>query len=567
MDFITVAPPPAPNTLGEPKHTSYPRVKFDSNTRLATECAIVLSVICCITCFLTAGLAVTTDVYEKHIDISDTAISWKYSYTWFYPMRFSSGIAEFLAFVINIVLTLCSDGLAYVHSISLRWALIKEKRLEFNTNIRLFRSSQQSFPNGKTANFFSAIFLILGYAGTSQLFLIRTSDCSYAPGQIEVSGVDLTEYGYFTGLSILGFYVNPVALIVIGISLAGQIIIATLCLLTNLRGIPTWTANPINTTLAALKNSVVEYHRGKCLQPTTRERQDTTVQVSALAREPSASNALSSVCWYICDYLWILSCISMAVTITCAVKRDEEFAFSWTTDPKVGPVRFEVPTVKTNSDIFLLFPPQPNDYGKSISLPTMFFLGILFAFAVQGLHAIGMHLGEFIVNLSRDEHIWRQAGPPHEKKRKLSGASLSMSWVHSTIFSWHYLVTFFAKAGLHWLLGQCLIPTFSTTTYTALACVSMSINVFRLILYTLGLYLFAGFVTVLAIYKPRGPMPSTWGNIQTLADLIDDWKLDERGRIYWGDKGLAEGFTGYRHAGTSDKPEELGPIHKDAFYW
>jgi len=52
--------------------------------------------------------------------------------------------------------------------------------------------------------------------------------------------------------------------------------------------------------------------------------------------------------------------------------------------------------------------------------------------------------------------------------------------------------------------------------------------------------------------------------LQTLADLIDDWTMDEDGDLWWGDKG--SNHEGIRHAGTSAKKIDLGGIHIDAFY-
>lgn len=54
---------------------------------------------------------------------------------------------EAMALAINVILTLCTDGMMFVHSVSLRWALYREGRLEFNTNIRLFTSSKRFGPN------------------------------------------------------------------------------------------------------------------------------------------------------------------------------------------------------------------------------------------------------------------------------------------------------------------------------------------------------------------------------------------------------------------------------------
>jgi hypothetical protein len=63
--------------------------------------------------------------------------------------------------------------------------------------------------------------------------------------------------------------------------------------------------------------------------------------------------------------------------------------------------------------------------------------------------------------------------------------------------------------------------------------------------------------------KPKGPQPATYGHIQTLADVVDDWTLNENGRFWWGDKGCIEGV---RHAGMSSRRNDLGAIQMSALY-
>jgi hypothetical protein len=55
------------------------------------------------------------------------------------------------------------------------------------------------------------------------------------------------------------------------------------------------------------------------------------------------------------------------------------------------------------------------------------------------------------------------------------------------------------------------------------------------------------------------------GHLQTIADLVDDWTLNEKGRIFWGDKG-ADTEAGIRHAGTCSDPDALDKVSLDAIY-
>lgn len=53
----------------------------------------------------------------------------------------------------------------------------------------------------------------------------------------------------------------------------------------------------------------------------------------------------------------------------------------------------------------------------------------------------------------------------------------------------------------------------------------------------------ANLITLIARYRPRGPQPATYGHIQTLADLVDEWSPTR----YWGHK---SGDPLECHAGT-----------------
>lgn len=48
-------------------------------------------------------------------------------------------VARVCSFLITTALTLCIDSMMYIHSVSLRWALYDEGRLEYNTNVWLYK--------------------------------------------------------------------------------------------------------------------------------------------------------------------------------------------------------------------------------------------------------------------------------------------------------------------------------------------------------------------------------------------------------------------------------------------
>jgi hypothetical protein len=195
--------------------------------------------------------------------------------------------------------------------------------------------------------------------------------------------------------------------------------------------------------------------------------------------------------------------------------------------------------------------------SRNISFAAQITLGMLFTCAIQGTQTISLHCIELIVNMTRDEAVWRQAYI-HSK-----GASLTSHGLVAASSSFPNLALFFSKAILHWLLGQCLMVSF-TLSANSQGSYNFDMIYMRVFIYGCIITALAIFTTYLVVRRPKGPQPAAWGHFQTLADLIDDWSLDPAGRMWWGDKGVSD--DGVRHAGTSMSKEELGDIMMDVVY-
>lgn len=75
------------------------------------------------------------------------------------------------------------------------------------------------------------------------------------------------------------------------------------------------------------------------------------------------------------------------------------------------------------------------------------------------------------------------------------------------------------------------------------------------------------FSTYLAMRPHRGYQPAALGHIQTLADLVDDWKTDRHGRLWRGNKLTQSGDEAIsRHAETSCWTEKLDTVQKEDLY-
>ncbi|PFH56744.1 hypothetical protein XA68_16047 [Ophiocordyceps unilateralis] len=155
------------------------------------------------------------------------------------PLALSTTGYEVLSLAINVMVTFCIDGTMFAHSVSLRWALYRERRLQYNTNIRLFTSAKQRGPNTWYCNLAAVLFLVLSYGASSVLFLAN-----------RVDGIQTKDSGQESLL-------NGASLIALGLALTGQAAISAWCLLSDSKVIPSWSSGTrlsVSPFLAALSS-------------------------------------------------------------------------------------------------------------------------------------------------------------------------------------------------------------------------------------------------------------------------------------------------------------------------
>ena len=231
----------------------------------------------------------------------------------------------------------------------------------------------------------------------------------------------------------------------------------------------------------------------------------------------------------------------------------------------------------SRNDVTLSMSPSANSHNPNsatFSYGAEAVLCVLFVCLIQASQTLGLHCVELLVNLSRDEVAWRQAYG--EKEQEAPGAQLSTNPFRAALSSWENIVLFVAKAVLHWVIGQSMLPSIGLEdngddafmdNWTPKYGFQIDMIYSRLVIFSILALLLAAFATYLALRRPRGCQPATLGHLQTLADLIDDWETDENGRIWWGDKTqLLEADDQLRHAGTSWDKKILSPLCTRARY-
>ncbi|KAF8121354.1 hypothetical protein EV363DRAFT_1186472 [Boletus edulis] len=407
---------------------------------------------------------------------------------------------ELLSLGLNLVVTACTETIGFVHSIALRSSLASQQQLHFNTNLRLLSAASGWFnPNGTLCNIVMAILLIVSYS--SSLLVALSVDLGSS------SGVEDAQ---------LAICVSEVPLIVMGVALLLQAVIA----LASARSadILTWSSSPFDITAALVHHAQIIPEPGQCMRSVGDRARG---PVTPSRKQPSAWAAHSSIARVVIT-LWTLVILCIVWGIIIVHLSDHSLADamkSWT------------------------FFPQPQSHVIAYSIPIaggVYWYWVLYYInmaAIQGPLTLGLHCSELVVNVIRDEKVWRNM----TTAEGTSVSSHPLALVFGSTLNVGLLVL---KPLLHWMLGLA-ISLAGTAEQGYLTAIAVSMWPFQIVNYSVALLIFSLSITVIVLYRPKGPQPAAYGHVQTLANLIDEWSPT----MWWGHK--EKGFPFY-HAGTSD---------------
>ncbi|KAI9575023.1 hypothetical protein HD554DRAFT_2234553 [Boletus coccyginus] len=405
-------------------------------------------------------------------------------------------------------LAACTEATGFVHGIALRSGLASEGRLRFNTNLRLLSASSGLFnPNGTTCNIVMAILLILSYSSSLLVFLSVDME---SPGH----GMD----------SELVVCISAVPLIVLGVALILQAAIALISVWFTV--ILTWSSSPFDITAALVHHTQISPELGQCMRGVGDRHRG---PVAPSLTQPSAWRAHSSVRKVIMTLL-VLALICIAWGIIALYISDHNILGS----------------IKSWS-----FFPRPESHVIVYFIPLTWYWALYYfnMAAIQGPLTLGLHCSELVVNVIRDEKMWRKATT--EK-----GATVSLQPLAAVFGSTPNVCLLVLKPLLHWMLGLA-ISLAGTAEDGLLTAIAVSMWPLQVLNYSVALLVFSLALTVIVVHRPKGPQPAAYGHVQTLANLIDEWSPT----MWWGRK---DGKYRYRHAGTSDCP--LPKVDMDALY-
>jgi hypothetical protein len=402
----------------------------------------------------------------------------------------------------NILITICNESLGYIHSTSLRWALQREGRLAFNSNLRLMSSSRTSGPNKWYSNAVVLCGIITTYASSSLTFIKSDIYTDYYP-----------------------FQVSGAAFLILGCGMAAQASITTWALLSS-GGFPTWSSNYMDTAAACLTTSPVLKRRpGRCLRG-VHLAASSGASAYPQGRQASAYSTdkkIRQVIWL----MWICVIISCVWGVATLEVTESESGQSL---PRCA---WSLTRMNCRTGTMVSWAGSASYAGQN--LPAVVFTWVFFLISIiQGTLTLTLHCAELHVNCSRDETSWRKASSTTGVKRT-SNAFVAM------LSSWQSMTLFCFKPFIHWLYGLIFMVDLNA------GLVFLPPQIFYL---TAGAAVLAVFSSIITFWRYKGPQPATFGHLQSLVDLIDEWP-EAKDRVYWGDKGDKAGVA---HAGTSWMP-------------
>ncbi|KAK6544658.1 hypothetical protein TWF694_001346 [Orbilia ellipsospora] len=459
---------------------------------------------------------------------------------------------ELLPILLNVIITLLNEPLGFIHAVSLRWALRRETRLAFNSNLRLLTSSKTSWPNAWYSNIFILACLITTYASASLIFI--GDDHPFVT--VNVSYIDPTS---LEGTSFISTTHQPkvrlwaVAMIPLGCGLLGQSIMASFCLRHN--RIHSWSSSPIETTAACLNQGFLRREEGRCMR-SVHDTEEPSTPASPRCKQASAYRAYKGV-RYVTKLLWLLVLFGAiwAGVIFALIKSNAVngaiLGSSWSFLPVFTSNNSPSASIVTNGTSSLnigwgvdaIAGKSGIAADSSLSISNYIFLWAFFLIAgIQTPLTLTLHCSELLVNFHRDEFVWRSA-------MTKGGLNTSYNSVTAPLRSWPYPILLIMKAAVHWMYGLSLSVYFSE---------GVVMRPTQIVYMTLLALFLAVFVTYISISSPKGPQPATFGHLQTLANLVDEWSEI----MYWGHKYYDSRTVA--HAGTS--PEPLETVRLDLLY-
>lgn len=454
----------------------------------------------------------------------------------------SPAVKEFSILPVNMALLLITECLGYIHSTSLRWSLFYEGRLEFNSNLRLLTFSKHFGPNNA---FFSITFFVctaLTYATANILLVFNTS--SFYESQLQNGGSNQYQEQWEQVQDLVSL--TKIVPIILAIAIFIMCALDFWCLKTT--RIPSWSSDPLTTVAVGLNGGLV-YRQGRAMM---------SVCDRGLPGLPKAPMTKQRSTWSISktvprimllNFAALVALIIWSAVITSVAYSNKAYqgqnGSSWSFIPTTtgafayinGLNGSNLQNAKSATITVFLFFFASSGQGNLTAVSEGRMLGVLLLYlAIQTVVTISMHCAELQVQLARDELVWRKI-----QSRNGSQMPSLYNSVLQPMEAWQGAGLLVFKVLIHWLFGAAIQVDYGQ---------GMLMRPPQIVYMTIAWVGYVAFLVVVTFSKPKGCLPATYGHLQTMADLADEWTQ----KMYWGDKGLAYQHEGVRHCGTSTQP-------------
>jgi hypothetical protein len=142
-------------------------------------------------------------------------------------------------------------------------------------------------------------------------------------------------------------------------------------------------------------------------------------------------------------------------------------------------------------------------------------VGTIFLIAAfQAVVTLSLHCAELLVDVLQDEYVFRSSITPKGTDPRYNNF-LAGTWRNKVLSGF--------KVVAHWVFGLSINVGYL-----------LGVNMYppQIFYFTAVMFVFAIFATFVSFERPRGPLPATYGHLQTIADLVDEWE----DRMFWGHK-------------------------------
>ncbi|KIW12106.1 hypothetical protein PV08_09380 [Exophiala spinifera] len=401
-------------------------------------------------------------------------------------IAFSPVVLELLTLGIDFAVLIITEINGYIHSLSLRWALSREGRLDFNSSLRLLTVSQKTPANGLLANI--AYFITLSFSyGASSVIVVRNTYVIQAE-DLGSSAEEWKKHSHDANFSRVG----PLSL---GIAILVQCALSIWCLQS--QTFASWDSSPL-TTLAATRS------RSDSLltQPEISESRSSPTNGR---RSPYASRPRIRLVLVLVTIVFLAFVVWTALLIPYGIRNQPNGNWAFFPTSTNGN---EVDDPNTMT-IFLKFFKVHNEVYENrhgglgpdyVSEANLF--GILLLYVVlQSFITIGLHSAELQILMLRDESLWQKSASGY--------MSRSFSSVTAPLQSPPNAALLLFKPILHWLFAVSLSVDYAQ---------GMAMRAPQTAYLTAAWAVFVLFTYGLSFYRPNGALPQTYGRLDTMRD-------------------------------------------------